>query len=514
MQKISIIIIHWNSVDLLKKQLECFKRGDHEIIVIDNNSIDSLKKVTEKYKKVKFIFNEHNRGFAFACNQGVVASKHNLLLFLNPDVEINNEQIDQLIKYKNTNNLIAVSPQPKSQNYQKPVPTVLSLVAEFTKLKHLIPLSLFKYKTLTGGCLLINKKELLKIGGWDERFFLWFEDSDLTQRLRNKCLNYGFAPININHLGGISLKKLTLRHQKDVFFTSMLNYAQKHFSSLGIAVIRMIKRKYTRNYLLPILNNGLSITIPNLKKELLLDYLENNKKYLKMFDEIVIVSSSLIISDFWNIKKDYQNIRLILINKNKGFTQTVNAGFKTSTFNWTGTCNDDVLFNSSIKELIAQCKSNKHKNVGSINPIIKSESGGIESAGINILTKGKAEPIKTINSDSLITKVSASNAAFVIYKHKALQEVGLFDEKFGSYLEDIDLSLRLSRKGYKNVVYSKTDVIHKKHASSISLGRYKRYLDAKNWWLVILKNWPKRRIIQNIFPIFIERLRNIWGILK
>ena len=78
--------------------------------------------------------------------------------------------------------LDAASPNPGSTNYQKPLPSLLSLLVEFTPLNRLYNFKNFiTLRTLFGGCLLIKRLVLKKLGGWDEKFFLWFEDSDLTK---------------------------------------------------------------------------------------------------------------------------------------------------------------------------------------------------------------------------------------------------------------------------------------------------------------------------------------------
>ena len=118
------------------------------------------------------------------------------------------------------------------------------------------------------------------------------------------------------------------------------------------------------------------------------------------------------------------------------------------------------------------------KLTGSINPVIEKENGEIESMGIKLLVKGKAEPIirylsgngRAVQVPKSYYEVDATNAAAVIYSKTGLNKVGLLDEKFGSYLEDIDLSLRLTRAGYKNIVSLKSRVKHVGQSSSKDLG--------------------------------------------
>jgi len=245
-KQLTIIIIHWNTPDLLKQQLKVLTaKKDFQVIVVDNNSDFSINDLEEKYKQVKFILNEKNHGFAYACNQGLKIAETKWLLFLNPDVAISIDQAEEMIKYAEKKNLVALSPSFKSDDYQKPIPSVFSLLAEFTPLKYLVPLSIFKHKTLVGGCLMIKKQALNKVDGWDTDFFLWFEDSDLSKRLIKDDYKIGFYPEAISHLGGEALKKLEEEEQRKIFFTSMQTYAKKHFSLFGQLIVKLLKKRYT-----------------------------------------------------------------------------------------------------------------------------------------------------------------------------------------------------------------------------------------------------------------------------
>ncbi len=511
-ETISIIIVHHNTPERLQTLLETLVQDTHfEIIVIDNASKVFSSIIQKKYPSVQIIENQINRGYAFACNQGVTIAKGEWVLFLNPDIEISSLAIHDWVIQTKEKKYVASSPHPLSGNYAKPVPSVLSLIAEFTPLKWILPLTFFTHKTLTGGALLIEKNMLKKMGGWDERFFIWFEDSDLTKRLLDKNIPYGFITIQYDHIGGDSFTTWNNNKKKTIFFHSMNVYAKKHFSWFGRFLILLLKNKYSRNKILPTLQEGTSITVPNMKKDLLNEFFQKNNKSYIQFEEVVVVSNSIDTEELWTLRKKYNTVRFIPIELNNGFAQTVNIGLNTSTFKWTGTINDDVIIPENFLKILLSYSSEK---TGSINPVIVSPSREVESAGITVLPKGKAVPITTIPSDE-ITNVDATNGAAVLYSHKALEHVGIFDEQFGSYLEDIDLSLRLKQKDYINSICTKIQVEHLKHAtSSTVLKNKKAWLDFKNWLRVIYKNWGVTDIIRYSPQILLERLRNISGVIK
>jgi GT2 family glycosyltransferase len=271
------------------------------------------------------------------------------------------------------------------------------------------------------------------------------------------------------------------------------------------------------------------------------------------------VTSALKDFELFSYRQNFPGIRFISLSKNSGFASTVNVGFRTATTEWLATINDDTFLNS---DWIKNALENAPDDAGSVNPIIYSPNGTIESAGIRILSIGKAEPInssliefnrvnssqRTSMNENQIHKfeteklqaikylfeshdflkkmnealagesnhfpVSATNAAAVIYKHLALEKVGLFDEDFGSYLEDIDLSLRISKKGYSNYVSTKSCVIHQGQSTSSKTPLKKRFYDARNWWYVVFKNWGILQLARYMPFILFERMRNTYGIFK
>mgnify|MGYP001593205328 FL=1 len=181
--KVTAIITHWNTPELLRKQLTLLKPNkDIEVIVVDNKSDESVDWVKKDFQNIILIKNSVNLGYAGGCNSGAKIAKGDWLLFLNPDLTITSDQIIKMVYEAKNDRLDAASPNPGSTNYQKPLPSLLSLLVEFTPLNRLYNFKNFiTLRTLFGGCLLIKRLVLKKLGGWDEKFFLWFEDSDLTK---------------------------------------------------------------------------------------------------------------------------------------------------------------------------------------------------------------------------------------------------------------------------------------------------------------------------------------------
>lgn len=239
---ISVVIVHWNTPDILRKQLFVLENGKEiQIIVIDNNSKKYPRWIKKEFQQVRYLQNNDNLGFAKACNQGAKIAKGEWLAFFNPDIEITSSALKAAVEIAEEKKYDAFSPEPESSDYKKPLPSWQSLLVEFSPLRRIIPFSVFKTHTLTGGSLFIRRKVFEKIKGWDERFFLWFEDSDLTKRLIDGDYRVGFVESpGIKHIGAQSFKQIHEQQKKKIFFNSMNIYADIHFSTVGKIIVKLI----------------------------------------------------------------------------------------------------------------------------------------------------------------------------------------------------------------------------------------------------------------------------------
>ena len=105
---LSIIIVSWNTKELLKKCLDSIYNNQAdlslEIIVADNNSSDGTAKMVEAhFPKVKLMANDKNLGFAAANNQALIIAHGQYVLFLNPDTEIINDGLKKSVEFMKQN---------------------------------------------------------------------------------------------------------------------------------------------------------------------------------------------------------------------------------------------------------------------------------------------------------------------------------------------------------------------------------------------------------------------------
>ena len=201
---IDIVIVNWNSGSLLKECLAAIEgtdvaEGTH-VIVVDNASTDcSADGLSGKRIHIDVIKNTSNRGFAAACNQGAEVGCAPAILFLNPDVKVFPETIERAGAYLQdpaSPNLGIVGVQlldsdGKITRSCARRATTFTLLLQGLLLDRLVgpPVSHFMtdfdhcatrdVDQVSGAFLLIKRPLYERLGGFDERFFVYYEDLDI-----------------------------------------------------------------------------------------------------------------------------------------------------------------------------------------------------------------------------------------------------------------------------------------------------------------------------------------------
>ncbi len=196
--KISYIIITYNSQETIERCIAGIVNDSYpkkEIIILDNNSQDETIKIVDNIKKVdKLIKLNKNIGFGKGCNKAVKASSGEFLFFVNPDVFfISRNTTTELINMINKNESIgAISPVSLVTMHNGR--TVYVYGIKIKKASYLGFIKFFKKLTgryhkidaLIGGHFLISKKLFNKLDGFDEQYFLFHEDIDLSLKIRRE----------------------------------------------------------------------------------------------------------------------------------------------------------------------------------------------------------------------------------------------------------------------------------------------------------------------------------------
>lgn len=201
MSKISASIVTYNSSDVIANLLDDLKDCQiDDVVVVDNNSSDDTTHiVSEEYPWVKLITSKKNLGYGGGHNIAIRKVESDIHFIINPDIKVNNEQIHSMVSFMETNpDVVLMCPKVLNndgteQFLPKRNPRLKYLIGGFFGINHLrdeytMKKSVFLKPTeidFCTGCFMTCKTSCLKeCGGFDERFFLYFEDADLSRRMK------------------------------------------------------------------------------------------------------------------------------------------------------------------------------------------------------------------------------------------------------------------------------------------------------------------------------------------
>ncbi len=225
-----------------------------EVIIIDNNSSDnSVGYLKPRFPFVKFIENSANTGFSKACNQGLAIAKGKYILFLNPDTIVPEDCFRNCIGFLSSHpqaGALGIKMLDGSGKFLKEskrsFPSPITSLYKLFGLSRLFPRSkvFSKYHlgnldnnethqvdVLAGAFIMVKKEVLDKTGGFDETFFMYGEDVDLSYRIQEKGFcNYYFADSSIIHFKGESTRKGSMNYVR-MFYKAMSVFVNKHYGS-------------------------------------------------------------------------------------------------------------------------------------------------------------------------------------------------------------------------------------------------------------------------------------------
>ncbi len=253
---ISLIYVYYNTPCELAVSIESVNRAvgkyKYEIIIVDNASAKKIPIEIFK-KKIRMITNEVNVGFGAAVNQAAKIAKGEYLLIVNPDVLFHKDTIRKMIETLEQNKKIGIiGPKYLDGNGEvipsvSGIPSFPGMIACFSLIDKFFPKNSFSKKywmrdidnsklqkvpAIGGACLLVRKSVFDKIGGFDERFFMYFEEADLCQRIAKAGYSVVYLPqAVITHLVGRSSTDKALVQKR--FEKSRFIYVQKYHGTIS-----------------------------------------------------------------------------------------------------------------------------------------------------------------------------------------------------------------------------------------------------------------------------------------
>jgi len=274
MYDLSIIIPSFNTKDITHKCITLLLKNltntslRYQIIVVDNHSVDGSETMLKTFQNKDFIviINSENFGYAKANNIGLKYAKGSAILYLNSDVLIDESLLfSQILNYLNDHSEIAgltskviLKTGQLDMACHRGFPTIWRSFCYFSKLEYVFKHTPFLNKVFGGyhlwdrldetiheidspsGAFFLVKKQIVeKIGGFDQDYFMYGEDLDLSYRIKKLGFKIVYYPLFIvTHLKGKSGIDQNKKNQgiqiksKIAFFVSMGIFYKKHFYSL------------------------------------------------------------------------------------------------------------------------------------------------------------------------------------------------------------------------------------------------------------------------------------------
>jgi len=254
-----------------------------------------------------------------------------------------------------------------------------------------------------------------------------------------------------------------------------------------------------------------SVIIPNWNGDIWLDGCLDALESQDYRDfEVIVVDDASTDGSVDHLKERSPPVRLLQLAEHLGFARAVNAGIEASSGEYVVLLNNDTLPSTSfIRDLVAAMDS-MPSDVGSLasrmlsmdNAMLIDDAGDIFTWYGHALKRGHGRPAVEFEEND---EILSSCAGAALYRREFLDASGGFDERFVSYLEDIDLGLRGRLLGYRCVFVANATVMHKGHGSNLPTGDYVRFM-TRNRLMVLGKNIPFTLLVRHFHHLLIGQL--------
>ena len=267
---LDIVIVNWNSGAYLKTCIESIN-NEFQIIVVDNSSTDNSVNSISAFKNVTLLRQSENLGFGKACNIGANLAKSDFILFLNPDAAIYSDTIDKVLAFMGdaTNDQIGIcgvqliDEHGNIARHCSRFPSVLRFLAQTLALDRINSrfgrvMKEWDHKSTSvvdqviGAFFLVRTNVFKSLGGFDERFFVYYEEVDFAYRahLAGWKSTY-FAGAKAFHDGNGTTKNVKALR---LFYSvrSRLLYVFKHFAwyeAVAVSLVSVLIEPISRSIL-------------------------------------------------------------------------------------------------------------------------------------------------------------------------------------------------------------------------------------------------------------------------
>src|SRR3990167_1178346 len=265
-----------------------------------------------------------------------------------------------------------------------------------------------------------------------------------------------------------------------------------------------------------------SVIIPNWNgKQLLKKCLPSLQKQTFKDFEVIVVDNGSLDKSVDYVTKFLPEFKVIKLDKNYGFAKAVNSGIQNSKSKYLFLLNNDTAVEENgLSCLVAA--ANQHKDAGFIAARVRNfyRRDRIDSAGDIIDVAGHAYNLGMGEKD--VPKFSKAGYVFMVtaggglFKREVFNKVGLFDEDFNTYMEDVDLCLRAQLQGFKGWYQPKAIIYHMHKATSLRIRPMMEYWQFRNMTQMIIKDFPRRLFLTNLnwLKIILVNINTIFWMIK
>ena len=256
---LSIIIVTRNTAAQMCEAIESVRASvdglEKEFIVVDNGSTDDTgRQIAERFPAVRYLSAERNLGFARACNLGVRGTRGEFLLLLNSDARLAPDALERAATWMRAHAECGIigaqllHQDGSRQNSIANFPTLATELLNKSLLRRLLPKRFpGKEQFLTGpvavesvvGAFLLSRRKLWdQLGGLDERYFFFLEETDFCLRAR-RCgaLTFHLPEVKVWHGQGQSAKKMPAAARIE-YWRSRYAYFRRHHSGFSCQFLR------------------------------------------------------------------------------------------------------------------------------------------------------------------------------------------------------------------------------------------------------------------------------------
>lgn len=261
---VSIVTITYkNTPDVLRACFESVAKSEGvswEFIVVDNaGDAQTITQVSSVIPRATCIINNENKGFAAATNQALNVAKGRYVLMLNPDASFAPDVLKKMVAHMDASPDVGVGssiiryPNGELQESIRRFPTLKDQLCILLKIPHILrrndlldsymmrdkdPLVTQDVDSIMGAFMWIRREVLEKVGFFDERYFIWFEEVDYCKMVVDAGWKVRhFADVEVVHHKGVSFSTVGFLRRQKWIRQSMRKYFWKHEGFLSWLVL-------------------------------------------------------------------------------------------------------------------------------------------------------------------------------------------------------------------------------------------------------------------------------------